>query len=145
MTLLGGVWGRYVPPSRYGWQDLRTVDVPFLDYDTLNDVSGAWLCMPASSPTISERTLHRFHHDVLIPLVACGLPYVIEYFTLHPFRHAVFETNFRVGNVVVDRLDLLDLLVDARAGSVVYRSVWMECMTYEYDDHGRSGRGACRL
>jgi hypothetical protein len=140
--LLGGVWGRYVPPSRYGWQDFPTVDVPLLDYDTVADMSGAWICMPALSPVISERALRKLRHDVLVLLVACGLPYVIEYFTLYPFRHAVFETNFRVGKAVVDRLDLLDLLVDARFSPVVYRSVWAEGLTDEHDDHGRSGRGA---
>jgi len=107
--------------------------VPLLDYDTVSDMSGAWICLPASSPVVSERALRKLRHDVLVLLVACGLPYVIEYFTLHPFRHAVFETNFRVGKAVVDRLDLL---VDARFSSVVYRSVWAEGLTDEHDAHG---------
>jgi hypothetical protein len=60
---------------------------------------------------------------------------LIEYFTLYPFRHAVFETNFRVSEVMTRRLDQLDLPVDAQLSSVVYRSVWAEWLTHEHDNH----------
>lgn len=121
--LLGGLWGTYVPPCVGGWVDRPTLDIPSLDYDFLGAVCGAWVCLPSS---LSSRQLGRIHHSVRVALSAACLPFVIEFFSPFPYRHSVFESNFKVGDVLVDRIALVDDLRRARFTYGLYRFAWFE-------------------
>lgn len=123
MKLLGGMWGTYVPPCVGGWLDYPTVEIPSLDYALLGAVNGAWVCLPSS---LSRRELSRIHHSVQVALSAAGLPYIIEFFSPFPYRHSVFESNFKVGGILVDRVALVGALREARFTWALYRFAWFD-------------------
>lgn len=125
---LGGYYGRYFPPSLFGqgWVDRHTLVVPTLTPAFFREFNfkGAWLCLPT---TLGKRNIAILREKLRRVLFMHSLPYVLEYFTLHPVQHSLYETNFRLPmGLMVDRRVLMAFLEDATFSHTVYRSVGLE-------------------
>jgi hypothetical protein len=122
---LGGYFGRYFPPSLFGhgWVDRHTLVVPMLSYAFFQEFAfkGAWLCLPTS---LGKHKIAALQDKLRRTCFMHSLPYVLEYFTLYPVQHSLYETNFRLpAGLAVDRRVLMSFLEEARFGHTIYRSV----------------------